>query len=180
VGVAALGVAVASLAVRRDGLLAAALAAGLVAGMMAPAVASAQLVLRHQGAFDTPFEPAAQAQAIDAVFVRTPAQVALTIPHLRGAQFGAPYLLATESAALASVFIYASGLEALPIGGFTGSIPSPTLRQLQADVQAGRFHLVLAGAVTDPRMRWIASHCRPLGPPAAQLHRFFRLPAGTG
>ena len=180
VGVAALGVAVASLAVRSDGWLAAALAAGLAAGMVAPAVASSQLVLRHQGAFDTPFEPAAQAQAIDAVFVRTPAQVALTIAHLRGVQFGAPYLLATESAALASVFIYASGLEALPIGGFTGTIPSPTLRQLQADVQAGRFHLVLAGAVTGPRMRWIATHCRPIGPPGAQLHRFFCLPAGTG
>jgi hypothetical protein len=36
------------------------------------------------------------------------------------------------------VFIDDSGLEALPIGGFTGTIPSPTLSQLQADINAGR------------------------------------------
>jgi hypothetical protein len=80
-------------------------------------VASADVVLRHQGAFDTPFEAAREANAIDALFVRTPAQVALTIPRLRAAQFGAPYLLAAQTSALASVFIDDSGLEALPIGG---------------------------------------------------------------
>ena len=45
------------------------------------------------------------------------------------------------------MFIYDSGLEALPIGGFTGTIPAPTLAQLQADVRAGRFHLVLATSI---------------------------------
>ena len=41
---------------------------------------------------------------------------------------GAPYPLATQTATLASVYIYASGQEALPIGGFTGTIPSATGR----------------------------------------------------
>jgi len=80
-------------------------------------------VAHHEGAFDTPFEPAREKAAIDALFVQTPAQVALTIPHLELARRGAPYLLATQTAAVASVFINASGLEALPIGGFTGTIP---------------------------------------------------------
>jgi 4-amino-4-deoxy-L-arabinose transferase-like glycosyltransferase len=180
VGLVAVAVAAASVVVRRDAWFAAALGAGLIAGCVAPAVASGTLVLRHQGAFDTPFEPAAEANAIDTLFVRTPEQVALTIPRLRAAQFGAPYLLATQTSALASVFIDDSGLEALPIGGFTGTIPSPTLAQLRADINAGQFHLVLAATSADPRLRWIAAHCRNLGRSTAKLHIFFCLPAGAG
>ena len=69
------------------------------------------------------------------------------------------------------MFIYDTGLEALPIGGFTGTIPSPTLGQLQDDIRQGKFHLVLAAATGDPRLAWIAAHCRPWPPPgaAAQL-----------
>jgi 4-amino-4-deoxy-L-arabinose transferase-like glycosyltransferase len=180
VGVTALAVTLASVAIRSAALLTVALAAGLVAMAAAPAVASADLVLRHQGAFDTPFEPAREANAIDALFLRTPAQVALTIPRLRSAQFGAPYLLAAQTSALASVFIDDSGLEALPIGGFTGTIPSPTLAQLEADIAAGQFHLVLAATSTDPRLKWIAAHCRNLGRSTARLHIYFCLPAGAG
>jgi 4-amino-4-deoxy-L-arabinose transferase-like glycosyltransferase len=180
VGLAAVAVAAVSVAVRRDTWFAAALAAGLIAVCVAPAVASATVVLRHQGAFDTPFEPAAEANAIDTLFVRTPAQVALTIGRLRAAQFGAPDLLATQTSALASVFIDDSGLEALPIGGFTGTIGSPTLAQLQADINAGQFHLVLAATSADPRLRWIAAHCRNLGRSTAKLHIYFCLPSGAG
>jgi 4-amino-4-deoxy-L-arabinose transferase-like glycosyltransferase len=180
VGVAALATAAASVAVRSAALLAAAVAAGLAAVSAAPAVASADLVLRHQGAFDTPFEPAREANAIDALFLRTPAQVALTIPRLQSAQFGALYLLAAQTSALASVFIDDSGQEALPIGGFTGTIPSPTLSQLKADISAGQFHLVLAATSTDPRLRWIAGHCRRLGRTSASLHLYFCLPTNAG
>ena len=162
-----------SLAVRRGALFAAALAAGLIAGSLAPAVASAGLVAHHEGAFDTPFEPAGRAGRRDAIFLRTPAQVRLVVPRLEGAQNGAPYLLATQTAALASVFIYDSGLEALPIGGFTGTIPAPTLRQLQDDIRRGRFHLVLAATSTDPRLRWIAAHCLSFGSATAVLHNYY-------
>ena len=147
---------------------------------MTPAVASAGLVLRHQGAFDTPFETAREADANDTLFLRTPAQVALTIQRLQDAQLGAPYLLAVQTSALASVFIYASGLEALPIGGFTGTIPSPTLPQLKADVRAGRFHLVLATSIADPRLRWIAAHCVSVGRDQTRLHRYYCEPSDAG
>jgi hypothetical protein len=143
-------------------------------------VASAELVMHHEGAFDTPFEPAREAAAIDNIFLQIPAQVQFTIPRLEGAQNGAPYLLATQTAALASVFIYDSGLEALPIGGFTGTIPSPTLQQLQADIRQGRFHLVLAGASTDPRLRWIAAHCMDLGSATATLRNYYCQPHDAG
>ncbi|MGO9726472.1 MAG: ArnT family glycosyltransferase [Streptosporangiaceae bacterium] len=180
VGVAALLTVLASVALRTDALLAAAIAAGLIAMSAAPAVASGDAVLRHQGAFDTPFEPARQASAIDALFLLAPAHVKATILDLEAAQFGAPYLLATQSAALAAVFIYDSGLEALPIGGFTGTIPSPTLQQLRADIGSGQFHLVLAAAGADPRLRWIAAHCRHIGRASAALRSYFCLPADAG
>ncbi len=60
--------------------------------------------------------PLLKPSAIRDLFVVIPARVRLTIPKLRQAQFGAPYLLAAQSSAMASVFIYDSGLEALPIG----------------------------------------------------------------
>jgi 4-amino-4-deoxy-L-arabinose transferase-like glycosyltransferase len=179
VGAVATATVLGSLVVRKAGLLTAALVAALIAACLAPAVASAELVVHHEGAFDTPFEPAGQSQAIDALFQRTIAQVQLVIPRLEAARRGAPYLLAAQSAALASVFIYVSGQEALPIGGFTGTIPAPTLAQLQADIRESKFHLVLATATTDPRLRWIATHCLSIGVPGT-LHNYFCGPRMAG
>jgi 4-amino-4-deoxy-L-arabinose transferase-like glycosyltransferase len=179
-GALAVAAVLGSLAVRKASLLAAALAAGLIAACLVPAVASAELVIRHEGAFDTPFEPAAERQGIDALFQRTIAQVRLVIPRFEVARRGAPYLLATQTAALASVFIYVSGQEALPIGGFTGTIPAPTLAQLQADIREGKFHLVLATTTTDPRLRWIATHCLNLSVPGTVLHNYYCGPRIAG
>jgi len=180
VGAAAVASALACLVAGRKALLATALGAGLVAGAAAPAVASATLVLRGQGAFDTPFEPARQQAAIREVFVGLPAKVALTIPGLEQAGVGGTWLLAAQTSALASVFIYDSGQEALPIGGFTGTIPAPTLSQLRADIQQGRFHLVLTTSLRNPRLAWIAAHCRRLGLASAPRHNYFCLPGAGG
>lgn len=88
-------------------------------------------------------------------------------------QGGAPDLMAAQSSALASEFIYLTGLEVLPIGGFTGAIPSPTLSQLETDIHTGQFHLVLAvSSSTDRRLRWIAAHCRKLS-----SHTYYCVPA---
>jgi hypothetical protein len=140
-------------------------------------MASATVAARHQGALDTPFEPAGEQQGIDALFVQTPARVRQLIPGLERIQNGAPYLFAAQTAALASLFSYASGQEVLPIGGFTGTIPSPILAQLQADIGAGKFHLVLAATSTDPRLQWIAAHCQPLGSATAALHNYYCQPS---
>ena len=72
--------------------------------------------------------------------------------------------MATQTAAVAAPFIYDSGQEVLPIGGFTGTIPQPSLASLQAMIAAGDFHIVIeAPKVTDPRLVWVAGHCLPLG-----------------
>jgi hypothetical protein len=84
------------------------------------------------------------------------------LPGLERSRAGAPDLLAVQSAAVASVFSYPTGQEALPIGGFTGTMPSPTLDQLRTDIAHGRFHLVLAFPSRDPRLVWISGHRRHL------------------
>lgn len=162
-GAVATLIAIGSAFIRRAVLAAAAVAAVLVAALVAPAVASASLTANHETAFDTPFEPARQAALIASIPAKL-AKVQQSIPRLQVVQANAPDLLAAQSSYIASVFIYTSGLEALPIGGFTGTIPSPTLAQLKTDIAAHQFHLVLALSTRDPRMQWIATHCRDLTP----------------
>ena len=115
--------------------------------------------------------------AIDRLFVATPAIVRNSLPGLQAARGGAPDLLAVQSAAVASVFSYPNGDEVLPIGGFTGTGPSPSLDQVRAAIAHGEFHLVLAFPATDPRIAWIAQHCKPLPDTAAPFHGFYCTPA---
>ena len=90
---------------------------------LVPAVASASLAANRQGAFDTPFEPARTAEAVAQAGHKV---AAFTVAPLLSQRDGAPYLMAAETEVVPSLVIYSSGLEALPIGGLTGTIPSPT------------------------------------------------------
>ncbi len=159
-GVAATGLIVWSLAGRRSVPFAGALVAGLVAVSLAPAVASVSLAAHGESAFDTPFESARVQEAV-ALGLGKQAAIAVqtAIPEWQDTENGAPYLMAAQSAELPSLIIYDTGLEALPIGGFDGTTASPTLAQLQADIRQGLFHLVWIASGTDPRLRWITTHC---------------------
>jgi 4-amino-4-deoxy-L-arabinose transferase-like glycosyltransferase len=162
-GIVATGVTVWSLARRRSVPFDAALAAGLVAVALAPAVASVSLAAHSESAFDTPFESARLQEAVAlGLGKQAVSAVQATIPAWRHIGNGTPYLLAAQSALLPSAIIYDSGLEALPIGGFDGTTPSPTLAQLQADIQHGLFHLVWISSATDPRLLWFTNHCSQL------------------
>jgi 4-amino-4-deoxy-L-arabinose transferase-like glycosyltransferase len=175
-GVAA---ALAALTTRNDARFAVALVAGLAAGCFAPAVAASELVAHHEGAFDTPFESAGEREGLDYLFLQIPAHVKTTIPLLKRVQNGAPYLLATQTSALAAAIILDSGLEVLPIGGFTGTSPSPTLPQLEADIRHGRMHLVLIATNADPRMRWIITHCPHTGDATPTVHNYYCEPSNA-
>ncbi|HEY4020829.1 MAG TPA: glycosyl transferase, partial [Pseudonocardiaceae bacterium] len=52
---------------------------------------------------------------------------------------------ATTGANSAAPLELASGKAVMAIGGFTGSDPSPTLAQFEADVKAGKIHYFIAG-----------------------------------
>jgi hypothetical protein len=61
---------------------------------------------------------------------------------------------------VAAPFIFDTGQEVLPIGGYSGSIPEPSLNTLQATIARGQVHIVVqAPKVEDPRLAWVASHC---------------------
>jgi 4-amino-4-deoxy-L-arabinose transferase-like glycosyltransferase len=161
VGIAATGVIVCSVVRPRFVPFAVALAAGLVAVALAPAVASVSLAAHSESAFDTPFE-SARVQEDVALVLGKQAVVAVqgTIPFWQNAANGTRYLMAAQSALLPSAIIYDTGLEAVPIGGFDGTTPSPTLAQLQADIRHGLLHLVwISSAATDPRLQWVTTHC---------------------
>jgi 4-amino-4-deoxy-L-arabinose transferase-like glycosyltransferase len=171
VGAAAIAMIIGSALVERAALATAAVAAALAAALAAPAVASAGLAANHESFADTPFESARLANLIASGSAQM-AELRQAIPHLKSLQGSAPDLMATQSSALASAFIYTSGVETLPIGGFTGTIPSPTLSQLKADIRNGQFHLVLVLSTSDPRLEWIATHCRDLS-----SHTYYCVPA---
>jgi hypothetical protein len=61
--------------------------------------------------------------------------------------------------------IAATGHEYLPVGGYTGQVPSTPLAQFVAYVRAGRVHdtIVAVRPLTrNPDMRWVIAHCRPV------------------
>jgi 4-amino-4-deoxy-L-arabinose transferase-like glycosyltransferase len=143
---------------------AAAVALGLsaVASLIVPAVAAASVPASGLGPFQTPFE--SQQGVIAATrFFGAGFAVARALPVLEAGNRGKPYLMATQTSVLAAPFIYASGREVLPIGGFTGTIPSPTLNAIKTMIQLGDVSTFIQSPTTsDPRLTWIASHCFPV------------------
>ncbi|HET9256909.1 MAG TPA: glycosyltransferase family 39 protein, partial [Pseudonocardiaceae bacterium] len=150
--------------------------AGL-AVLLVPTVAGALLAAGGRGPFDTPFEPARTAARIDEGFITIPELIKQAVPELEHMRAGAPDLLATQSAGVAGFFSYASGQEVLPIGGFTGTMPFPTLDELRRDIARGDFHLVLAISTRDPRLAWIAQHCEHLPRSMSPLESYYCVPA---
>jgi 4-amino-4-deoxy-L-arabinose transferase-like glycosyltransferase len=144
----------------------------LAAVLVAPAVGTIEVVVQRAGPFDTPFEPAAirRLTGIDAARL-----VAYSATAAQALQVGAGsrYLAAAYTSALASPFIYASGQEILPIGGFDGHTPVPSVAALRADVQRGELHTVLLVPTNDPRVAWVAGHCQILSANAQNLQVYY-------
>jgi 4-amino-4-deoxy-L-arabinose transferase-like glycosyltransferase len=129
--------------------------------LLLPAAASVSCVIRGLGPFDTPFESASTAHENQLLAVAGPA---LTRAAQRLELQTAPgdALFGTDTSGLAADYILYSGREVLPIGGFLGNVPAPTLSSLQADISRGYvrvFVLPVSPPGPDPRVRWIESHC---------------------
>ncbi|MET8630886.1 glycosyltransferase family 39 protein [Kitasatospora sp. NPDC004669] len=71
------------------------------------------------------------------------AQEQALFDYLQAHRGGARYLFAASSWSAASPFILATGEEVLPMGGFSGSAPSPTLGEFQQLVGKGELRYVL-------------------------------------
>ena len=148
---------------QRNSASAARAAAGLLlagaAALITPAVAAGSVVTSGLGPFQTPFEPATETTAITRLLTAG-FDVQPALAALEKANAAEPYLMATQTAVLAAPFIYASGDEVVPIGGFTGTIPAPTLATLQRLIRTNFVRTFLQSpTTTDPRLVWIARHC---------------------
>ncbi len=167
---AACCLAVAAWRRRATALAAIAIVLTVVAALTVPAVASAAVVTSGLGPFETPFEPATETAHITA-FLSAGFEIRQALTTLERANAALPYLMATQTAVLAAPFIYASGREVLPIGGFTGTIREPTLATLQRLIGTGDVATFLqAPETTDPRLVWIARHCIDVSRKAAARH----------
>ncbi|TQF02531.1 glycosyltransferase family 39 protein [Kitasatospora acidiphila] len=65
--------------------------------------------------------------------------------YVKAHQDSAEYPLATIGWSAAQPYILSTGAKVLPIGGFSGQIPQPTLSAFTALVQQGRVHFLLTG-----------------------------------
>jgi hypothetical protein len=73
-------------------------------------------------------------------------------------------VVTNETSALSSGPIFDTGREFLPVGGFSGRVPSTTRAQFVGDVRSGRVTLVLAAVMPrtrNPDMLWAVVHCPP-------------------
>jgi 4-amino-4-deoxy-L-arabinose transferase-like glycosyltransferase len=158
-GVAATAAVVTTLLSQRMALVMGAAGAAAVAGLLIPSVATTSVVTNTLGPFDTPFQPAALT-TFNKAFFGAPLDVGSVLPRIEKVTYGAPDLMATQTSVLAAPFIFTTGREVLPIGGYTGNLPEPSVQDLESMVASRRFHLVLTGPQrTDPRVDWIAHHC---------------------
>jgi 4-amino-4-deoxy-L-arabinose transferase-like glycosyltransferase len=161
--IVAAAAAVAVLVLRASGkagqLTAVAFAAAAV--FLLPAAASVSSVIRGLGPFDTPFESSKTAHDSQLLAAAAPAltRAAERLELLTGP---GDALFATDTSGLAQNYILYSGREVLPIGGYLGNVPAPSLATLQADIARGYvrlFVLPVSPPGSDPRVLWIESHC---------------------
>ncbi len=136
-----------------------AVAAALAAVLVGPVAYSLQTVgAVHTGSVPVA-GPSASFGAPSAGGAHGPAGGRVTDPHLRPrgrvggavrdllAQDSARYtwVAATVGSPLAARYQLGVGQAVMPIGGFNGTDPSPTLDQFRADVAAGRIHWFIGG-----------------------------------
>jgi 4-amino-4-deoxy-L-arabinose transferase-like glycosyltransferase len=146
------------------------LALGAAALLIGAAWASGTAVVDGLGPFDSPYQPAALTAAEQAQWQHDmadwPGQAAhaATVPSSRSIE-------TAETSTEISQDILATGHEYLPVGGFTGQVPSTPLARFTQEVHAGRITNVLVGVhplTRNPDMRWVLAHCQAVtGPRAA-------------
>lgn len=121
-----------------------ALAAGVGAMLLTPSAWAASVVdFRYSGnAGDAGAGPTAQPGGAKPSYALTDEQRRL-LDYTRSHGNGATYVFATNSWNTASTYIAGAGARVLPLGGFSGATPSPTLAETKALVHTGKLRFVL-------------------------------------
>jgi hypothetical protein len=138
-----------------------------VAVLLLPAAASVASVVQGLGPFDSPFESSKTAHTNQLLAGAGPTYTQAAQRLELGTEPGGA-LFGVDTSGLAENYILYSGLEVLPIGGYLGNVPAPTLAALQSDINDGyvRFFLLpVSPSGTDPRVQWIEAQCARQPPP---------------
>jgi 4-amino-4-deoxy-L-arabinose transferase-like glycosyltransferase len=134
-------------------------AAAIVCALLLPAVASALMVTRGLGPFAVPYEPASATES--RAEAKHASEVSAQIVEAVSAEYEAPWAFAIDTSQLAAPYIQATGREVLPIGGFEGGVPAPTVAQLRRYVSSGQVRaLLVPDGERDARLQWIYAHCK--------------------
>jgi 4-amino-4-deoxy-L-arabinose transferase-like glycosyltransferase len=163
VGLLAVGILVASLRTGHDSLWAVSVGPALAAAAMllGSAWASAAVVQASLGPFDSPYAPAAVNRFSQEAAYAFPFDVTALQRFVAGVP---PNQAADvfETSGATGYSIMATGREFLPVGGFTGRVPAPSLVQFTQFVAEGRVRRVTVTTsplTRTPDLRWVVSHC---------------------
>jgi hypothetical protein len=124
--------------------------------------ASALVVMEGLGPFDSPYAPASvnlATQLATADFGEHQQALMRFVAHIPPNQAADVF----ETSLIAGPYILATGREFLPVGGYSGLVPAPTLAQFRHDVDLGRVHQVTVATSplsSNPIMRWVHGHCQ--------------------
>jgi 4-amino-4-deoxy-L-arabinose transferase-like glycosyltransferase len=135
--------------------------------LLLPVAASVSCVIRGLGPFDSPFESSQTSRDNQALAAAAPA-LTRAVQRLELLTPPGDALFGTDTSGLAQAYILYSGREVLPIGGYLGNVPAPTLATLQADIGSGYvrvFVLPVSPPGSDPRVLWIEANCARVPPP---------------
>jgi 4-amino-4-deoxy-L-arabinose transferase-like glycosyltransferase len=137
------------------------IAAILACGLVLPVATSALVVTRNLGPFTAPYEARSASVASNFSIQRELSAYRATVERYV-ARFHTEFPFAVDSSLLAGPYIFSTGKEILPIGGYGGGVPAPSLSQLQQDVSAGRvraFLVPVEPAGNDDRVAWVRANC---------------------
>lgn len=140
-----------------------AIATAALSLLLVPSITTGVVVTQGLGSFSTPYQSATATRGTT-TGPETYQNAAARFDAYWDKSPPARILQAVDTSAAASGLIMVTGREFLPIGGFGGNVPSPTLAQLK--------HLIDTGQITqafipvkpegrDPRMAWLRRHCLP-------------------
>ena len=145
--------------------------------LLAPAITTGVVVTQGLGSFSTPYQSASTTRGTTTGPERYQTNGASVAAFYQRYFPHATYIQGLDTSYLASGLIMVTGREFLPIGGFSGTNPSPTLERLRHLVRSGeleQFFVPVKPAGDDPRLAWIRSSCT-LGPNQNEANVIFGL-----
>jgi hypothetical protein len=138
--------------------------------------ASGVVVAGSLSPFNTPYAPKFLNDYTTEAAAGYPVDEQTLAPFVQGARPGAAVDV-FETSASTGLYTLLTGAEFLPVGGFSGQVPAPSLtefEQLVAEGKVRRVTLVTQPLTRAQDLRWVAAHCE-----RTNLHRYSAFAAAT-